>query len=657
MAEPFLPGGFASPSALAGLLLIIPILLLYLLKPKPQVIPFPSTMFLKLVEKNKRFSSFLQRFIRDPILFMQLLVVALIILALAAPYLIFQEIQRDMESVVFVLDASASMQSTDESPTRFIAAKNKAKQLLTKMHPETEVSLILAASSPITVARQVSALKAANILDKLDVTDTPSNIGDAMLLARDFLVSSHNKKVIYVISDFAPSGGADPRVAENIAASQGITSELIKVGYRGANTGITNFNVKRTTISSNEALVFATIKNNHPVEYKTVLSVFAGDTLIHREQKTLEAGGEDFVFLRQNISWDEQDIRVELSGGDDLKVDDIAYAHISSAKSVKALLLTSSGSDKYLKYMLESLVSAKKIELSSAVLPVIPELQGYDLILFGNVDSTKVLPGLFLEIKGFVEGGGTLMILGSENLMKLPEDSSNPKDSIWPLMPVDMLSFKEQDSSIKIVKDISGLTDDVQFENVVLSKYYEMNVRDTDTETIMSTESGSPLVSYKKFLKGYVAYVGVNSDPTWSNLYYSSSFPIFYNQMIGFFTRDRVQTHQRLFYTGDYLTNPQEVRITAPNGGITHAKSIFLDKAGIYRLSYSDRTESVPVNLLNEKETNISGSSLERFESIDGYEIEYERVDIEKELFRELLFILIFVLFVEMILYRRRGLI
>ena len=74
-----------NPLALLGILLAIPIILLYLLKPKPKKVKFPTVMFMTHMEKDKRFKFFPKRFIRDPLLIIQVLLLIFLVLAITEP--------------------------------------------------------------------------------------------------------------------------------------------------------------------------------------------------------------------------------------------------------------------------------------------------------------------------------------------------------------------------------------------------------------------------------------------------------------------------------------------------------------------------------------------------------------------------------------------
>ena len=91
-----------------------------------------------------------------------------------------------------------------------------------------------------------------------------------------------------------------------------------------------------------------------------------------------------------------------------------------------------------------------------------------------------------------------------------------------------------------------------------------------------------------------------------------------------------------------------------PGGQDAYTYSLFLDKAGIYNISYPDRTEPITVNLLDAKESNITGSD-EAVSSGGDYTVKRQEADVKVELFRHILIAMLVMLSIELLLYRRRG--
>ena len=74
---------FINEAGLYALLSIIPLIIIYLLRPRAKKIKIPSVMFLLDIEKKKRLNIF-RKFLKDPLFLIQLLALIIISLAIAA---------------------------------------------------------------------------------------------------------------------------------------------------------------------------------------------------------------------------------------------------------------------------------------------------------------------------------------------------------------------------------------------------------------------------------------------------------------------------------------------------------------------------------------------------------------------------------------------
>ncbi|HWR24868.1 MAG TPA: VWA domain-containing protein, partial [Methanosarcina sp.] len=220
---------FENPFALAALLSIIPLIILYMLRPKPAVLSIPSLMFvLKLERERKRVYASLTKIVQDPLFLIQLLMLILLSTA-AAGYYYTSEEPLSGEHTVLVLDTSASMQVE----SRFPDAVGIADGYVSKKN-----SIILASDTPLTALEGDGASAAKSILNKVKpgagTTDLSAAISTGMRL-----LSKEGGRII-VISDFTNSKGEDPVASKNLAESYGIKVNFVKVGKPAENIGIIN---------------------------------------------------------------------------------------------------------------------------------------------------------------------------------------------------------------------------------------------------------------------------------------------------------------------------------------------------------------------------------------------------------------------------------
>ena len=116
---------FLNPIGLYALLALIPFILIYIVKPKPKKIIMPSLMFFIKDSNKSHLNSFLEKFFSDFLFFLQLVVLILLAATFAKPYMIAPRISY-ADTMVFVIDGSASMNAVEDGITRIEAAKRLA---------------------------------------------------------------------------------------------------------------------------------------------------------------------------------------------------------------------------------------------------------------------------------------------------------------------------------------------------------------------------------------------------------------------------------------------------------------------------------------------------------------------------------------------------
>src|SRR5271156_1650326 len=99
------------------------VVVFYLLKRKRVVRLVSSTLLWQKFLAETQASAPFQKLRRNWLLILQIILLLLAILALSRPYFATKAKSSDLR--VLILDASASMQSTDETPSRFEKAKQE----------------------------------------------------------------------------------------------------------------------------------------------------------------------------------------------------------------------------------------------------------------------------------------------------------------------------------------------------------------------------------------------------------------------------------------------------------------------------------------------------------------------------------------------------
>jgi len=642
---------FVNPLALTFLLGILLIILLYLLKPKPKHIKFPSIMFILKIEKTKRFSSFLKKFIRDPLLIVQIIIFSILVLAIANPFFISPSAINPKEDVVIILDGSASMQSTDIKPSRFEKTKELAISIINNLNPESPITLIFAENIPILLLNHGNKDKAIDLIKRIKASDGPSNLQDSILLGIDITSNSKFSKEIYVFSDFSNVG--DVKLAKGIALSKNVNVKFVKVigdKSKGKNLGITSINSKRFIKSKDEFYLTFTVENFNGNDEEAIVEIYLDNNLISSMSKEIPAFSEELFYFKGKCSYDEHILTIKLKNEDNLMLDNFAYWILPEVRKYNILLITND--DIYIENAIESDLDFSLKVAKPPVIPTSDEFDAFDTIVVGNLDKDLILPGMFNDIKEYLKKGNNLVIFSSDYMEEIKKD-----ESFSEILPVVIKGRVDALSRVNVEREHHEIMKNVITENIILNKYIK-NTEKNGSLVIAKTKS-SPVIAFWEYGKGKVLFVGINPNPDWSNFYLSSSFPIFLSQVIRWINKKEETLETKNFKSGEYisLSTNRVVNLTTPSKKELSSKGFMLDEIGIYSFQSNGIKEKFSVNLQNRDESNIMESL--GIETINDKEfnIFHEKTTKKQFLWQHLLITSLIFLLIEAILYKRRGLI
>src|SRR5207253_3618622 len=148
-----------------------------------------------------------QRLRKNWLLILQIILLVLAVLALARPY--FATKTKPAQLRVVILDASASMQATDEAPSRFEKARAEALKWVDGLANNDQM-VILQAAANTEVKQSGTSEKAAlrRALQSCVCSDGPTRLVPALRMA-DSLVRDQRSAEIHLFSD-----GAVPELNE-----------------------------------------------------------------------------------------------------------------------------------------------------------------------------------------------------------------------------------------------------------------------------------------------------------------------------------------------------------------------------------------------------------------------------------------------------------
>ncbi|MGH2399578.1 MAG: vWA domain-containing protein, partial [bacterium] len=213
------------PVALWGLLILPLIVLLYMLRTRRQDVPVTTLILWQRARRDLAAQRPARRLERSLLLLLQLLAAALIVLALAKPQL---SLSGGQTPTAVIIDTSASMQATDEPPSRFATAIRLAQEVVASA--KGSIMIIDAGPRPQIVLPFSEPGAARAALDRMRPTDGPGRLDQALTVALGQRVGGVRPRV-EVFTDRA--GDAMPGVVYHV------------LGSSSQNVGVFGVNVER----------------------------------------------------------------------------------------------------------------------------------------------------------------------------------------------------------------------------------------------------------------------------------------------------------------------------------------------------------------------------------------------------------------------------
>lgn len=544
---------------LFALLSLIPLILLYLIRPRPQTIEVPSLLFFIQSSGRNKLSSFLKKFIRDWLFLIQLLILLLLAVSIAQPYTNYQH-DITAQNTVLVIDASASMQTYEGKYTRFDKAKDKAKQMLGAKN-----TIILAKEVPSIVVKEASSNEAAKYINKLQPTESTSRIGDAIILAGEAIQGQEG--AVIVLSDFINTGGQDPNIAKSILESKGKVVKFVNTAEKQAsNKGIIDIEADR-----DETTVY--VKN-----FDSTAGI--AQLKIGSLKKDLEIPAQS----TETVTFQTPPgiTQILLVADDDFKADNLAYLSTPKTEKTKIALITNNASV----FLRNALEASGNTEVTITKPPVVPT-EGYDIYILHKLDMNEILPGTFDALHHTVQDGASLILHVQSN-----SGDINYKN----LLPLKITGTGQ--GGFIAVEQLNKFTKTIDFGSI---KTHFKTSRPDKEFTTLATLGNDTVISLGKSGSGKIVYFGIPEST--ADFKYSPSYPIFWTELTRYLT-GQLDLKNLNYLTKDTLILDREQTIKTPSNTVKQA-TLLLEESGIYELE----DKKIAANLLDEKESEINSET------------------------------------------------
>ncbi len=593
--------GFENPLGWLAFLSLIPLLILYIIRPKPQQVEVPSLMFFSKHIKTESKTSFFKRFTKDWLFIIQLLIILLLSMFFVDPYL---KLKGDFftDNAVIVLDTSGSTTVFDNQVfTRLIS---EAKKVVGKQN-----TLILVASTPRVILENGNKREALAVLNRLKPAATTSNIGEALLFAGQY--TQGDQPHIYLISDLLNTGGVDITTATKALESRGIAVTYIPVSPQKE---VNNVGITKVKITDEGIDVF--VKNYMNKEAST-------DVALGSEKKILIIQpGETQLAHFQPIS---KTGTITLSASDDFPIDNTAYLSMPKEKDITVLLISNTPSV----YLKAALTATESVVFDLAQPPIISN-EPYDLYIIHDIKPERLIAGSFSTITQHVKEGANLIIHAQKD----------SKDISYGELLHLTLTEKKGFSPVTIAQE-NQITKDVEFGGV--KQYFATK---NDKGIPLATADESSVISLSQYGEGKILYYGILEEA--SDFILSPSYPVFWDQAITFL--GGIKTLADLNKQGgETLFFSKRTDITTPSEKMS-VTGLTLTEPGFYTVN----GDTIAVSLVSEEESNFAVNREERKNILTQIE-DLSSDKIKKPFAQTLIIITLIFLLIEIIWIKGRG--
>ena len=327
-----------TPLALLGLLFVPAVIAMYLLRLRREEKPVPSTLLWHRLVADVEANAPWQKLRRSLLFLLQLLLVVVLVLLAARPFL--ERPAGLARDIVLVVDTSASMAATDVQPNRLDAAKAAAIEALRDLPTGGKVSVVEAGRTARIVAAGSTDLGRIRLaIESIQPTSAPGDLADALVLASELAAQSGDAQVLVA---------TDASVA---SAPQVSVDAPVRVLRVGSETGSRNQAIValavRTAPSAVTRSVFVSIANLDVAGAQRRLELWGDGRLLESRDVDVDAQQRADVII-DDVPGDVEVVEVRLvareaagdgSPPDQLASDDRAWAIVPPDRQRNILIV------------------------------------------------------------------------------------------------------------------------------------------------------------------------------------------------------------------------------------------------------------------------------------------------------------------------------
>ena len=316
-----------TPLALLGALIAVPIVLMYVLKLRRQEQLVSSTFLWQRVVEDVQANVPWQRLRPNILLFLQLLALAVLVLALARPA--FTQARAYEGDLVLIVDQSYGMQVTDVRPSRFAEALMRAHKLASQLSSGNVVSVVGMGAQPrLAIAESDDQGAISRAIDSLHAGMSRPNFLAALSLAASLARNGARTHVVVLTSRDSGISG--------LPLSVSFPVDVDRIGGRVRDLGLTAF---WAAPAEQNTQVVLRVHNFGSSAESSDLELYVDGQLADVRPVSLAAGQESTqVWTHLPAGIDRLEAR--LTRVDDMRADKVAWAAVPQNSARRILLVT-----------------------------------------------------------------------------------------------------------------------------------------------------------------------------------------------------------------------------------------------------------------------------------------------------------------------------
>ena len=557
---------------------------LYVLKLRRRVVAVPFSPLWERILRDKEATSLFSKLKRILSLLLQLVLLALLCLALGDPRAAESLVRG--RTVVVLVDASASMQATDVAPNRLAGAKDEVRKMVRGLGGADRM-LIAQMDAMVTPLGPMTGDSAAleRELASVTATDARADFPRGLRFASDVLRGVDRGEIV-VVSDGALGPASDASGAVHLGSAR---LSYVRVGKSARNVGITQFSVRRYPLDKSRYEVMLELTNTGSDPEDVELQLLGDDALVDLTRLRLEAGARVPRFYPQ-LSGASRTLEAKIArvdgSHDDLAADDHAYALLPERRRAKVLVVTAGNT-----YLEAALLLGEYLDVTD----VAPE--GYAEAIAGGKWDTVIFDGV------------TPAELPKANALYL--DPRGPGSPVKVKEALKAPGFDRLDRRHPAVRFVA--LDDV---NVAAGHH----LAPEEGDKVLGAASGGEAPILVAGTRGGYRFVALGFDVRDSDLPLRPAWPLFVLDCIDWFG-DEDAKYLSSFRTGEVWRIPVppsvgQATVKLPDGStqpvaVHEGRAVLLgERAGFYALSYGSGADrhSTPfaANLLDPDESAIA---------------------------------------------------